>query len=339
MKILDKYLIKNFTVRFFTLMGIFSIVITSSQLLHLPSFAYGMNLIDFSQLLILMGISFLKYQILFGFFISWLLVGIHLRENNEIYAIYSLGVSQKQLLKPVFITTIVFSIVALLISNFLVPYSNRVITKFLTVKVKNYVLESIQPKNFSKINESISVYVENKEENTLKNVIIYNKSNKFLVTAKEGNFYQNKLILNDGYIHIPSDKSFNVIKYEKYSFNLDTSYIKDIPMEDYKSSQLTEVFLSKGQEYKKAFAVLVDRIFFVVPFIFIGFIGFLSGLNLYKSKESLLSFVISVSIFYMLMSYFFVKLIEKNILFSLVYLFSLLGFFGLILKVVWKKVE
>lgn len=337
MKILDKYLIKNFTKKFLILIGIFSIVITSSQLLHLPSFAYGMNFIDFLNLLLLIDVSFLKYQILFGFFISWLLVGIHLKESNEVYAIYSLGVSQKQILKSVFITTALFSTVVLVISTFLVPYANRERAKFLTVKVKNYILESVQPKNFTKINENISVYVEDKKENTLKNVIIYNKSNRYLVTAKEGIFYQDKIVLSNGYIHIPSEKSFNVLKYEKYSFNLDTSYIKDIPLEDYKTSQLTQVFLSKGPDNEKAFAVLVDRFFFVIPFLFIGFIGFLSGLNLSHTKEVLLTFTISVSIFYMLINYFFIKLIEKNILFAPIYLTVLLVFFFTILKFIWKK--
>lgn len=339
MKILDRYLIKNFIGKFIILIGIFSIVITSSQLLHLPSFAYGMNLIDFVQLLLLIDISFLKYQILFGFFISWLLVGIHIRESNEIYAIYSLGISQKHLIKSIFITTLFFSILAILISTILVPYANRERAKFLTVKVKSYILESIQPKNFSKINENISVYVEDKMKNTLKNIIIYNKSNSYLITAKEGLFFQDKVILNDGYIHIPSEKSFNIMKYERYSFNLDTSYIKDIPLEDYKTSQLTEVFLTKSQEYEKAFAILIDRVFFVIPFIFIGYIGFLSGINLYRSKEILLTFVISISIFYMMMNYFFVKMIEKNVIFSVIYLLFLLGFFGLILKFVWKKFD
>ncbi|HEV09142.1 MAG TPA: LptF/LptG family permease, partial [Sulfurihydrogenibium azorense] len=106
MKILHRYIFKNFVKRFFILIGIFSIVITSSQLLHLPNFAYGMNILDFLNLLILIDVSFLKYQILFGFFIAWLLVGIHIRESNEIYAIYSLGVSKKNLLKPVFVSTV-----------------------------------------------------------------------------------------------------------------------------------------------------------------------------------------------------------------------------------------
>ncbi|WP_028950760.1 LptF/LptG family permease [Sulfurihydrogenibium subterraneum] len=339
MKILHRYILKKFFKRFITLIGLFSIVITSSQLLHLPNFAYTMNLIDFLQLLTMIDISFLKYQILFGFFIAWLLVGISIRENNEIYAIYSLGVSQRELLKPVFIATLLFVVLSLVISLTLIPYANQERSKFLTLKVRNYILESIQPKNFSKINENISVYVENKENNTLHKIIIYNKSNKYLITAKEGIFFQDKVILKDGYIHIPSERSFNVIKYEKYSFSLDASYVKDIPLEDYKTSQLLSVFFSKEKDYQKAYSVLVDRIFFPIPFIFIGFIGFLSGLKLSNSKETLLSLVISISIFYMVLNYLFIRMIEKNILVSFVYLLVLILFFGTILRFIWKKSE
>ncbi|ACN99137.1 putative permease, YjgP/YjgQ family [Sulfurihydrogenibium azorense Az-Fu1] len=339
MKILHRYILKNFFKKFIILIGLFSIVITSSQLLHLPNFAYSMNLIDFLQLLVMIDISFLKYQILFGFFIAWLLVGVSIRENNEIYAVYSLGVSQKELLKPVFITTTLFTALALIVSITLIPYANQERSKFLTLKVKNYILESIQPKNFSKINENISVYTESKENSTLHKIIIYNKSNKYLITAKEGIFFQDKVVLKDGYIHIPSEKSFSVIKYEKYSFSLDTSYVKEIPLEDYKTSQLINVFFSKEKDYQKAYSVLIDRIFFPIPFIFIGFIGFLLGLNFSKSKETLLSLVISISILYMVINYLFIRVIEKNTFISFVYLLVLILLFSGILRFVWKKSE
>jgi Predicted permeases len=159
MKILDKYLIKLFFKNFLLLIGLFSLIITSSQLLHLPSFAYSMNIIDFSKLLFLIDISFIKYQLLFAFFISWLLVGISLRDKNEIYAVYSAGISKKQLLKPVFIMTIIFVIIAFVFSTVIVPSANRERYKFLTYKVKSYILENVSPKNFSKINDNVSVYV------------------------------------------------------------------------------------------------------------------------------------------------------------------------------------
>ncbi len=332
MKIIEKYIFRLFVRNFFILVGIFSLVVVSSQLLHLPSFAYSMNILDFSKLLFLLDISFIKYQLLFGFFIGWLLVGIGIRERNEIYALFSAGISKQQLLKPVFITTVIFVLISFIFSLVIIPYANRERTKFLTYKVRDYILETISSKNFSKINEKITVYVEKKEGNNFYNVFIYNLSNGYLITAKEGNFFGNKLLLKNGYIQIPSENSFNTIKYEKYTFSIDVAYLKEIPIEDYKTSLLVKIFLNKDNGKEKVLPVLADRVFFFIPFVFLGYIGFLSGLMLYKSKESLLMHSISIAISYMILNYYFLKLIEKIPILFLVYPLVFVVFFLLVYK-------
>lgn len=309
------------------LIGIFSLIVISSQLLHLPSFAYGMNILDFSRLLILLDISFIKYQLLFGFFIGWLLVGISIRERNEIYALFSAGISKQKLLKPVFITTVMFVLTSFIFSLVIIPYANRERAKFLTYKVRDYILENISSKNFSKVSEKITVYIEKKEGNIFYNVFIYNLSNGYLITAKEGTFFRNKLLLKDGYIQIPSEKSFNTIKYEKYKFNIDVTYLKEIPIEDYKTSILVKTFFDKYNAKEKVLTVLADRIFFFIPFAFLGYIGFLIGLMLFQSKESLLVYSISIGISYMILNFYFLKLIEKLPILFFVYPLVLVVFF------------
>jgi lipopolysaccharide export system permease protein len=286
-------------------------------------------MIDFSKLLFLIDISFIKYQLLFAFFISWLLVGISLRDKNEIYAVYSAGISKKQLLKPVFIMTVIFVIIAFIFSTVIVPSANRERYKFLTFKVKNYILENVSPKNFSKINDNVSVYVEKKEKNTFYNILIYNASNDYLITAKEGMFISNNLILKNGYIQLPSEKSFDTIKYEKYTFSLDVSYIKEISIQDFRTKDLLKLAV---EEDSKVLSILADRFYFVIPFMFLGFIGFLSGINTYRSKETLLTFAVSLSIGYMVLNYYFLKIIEKTPVLFFVYPIVLVVIFYLVYK-------
>lgn len=332
MKIVERYILKLFIKNFFILVAIFSLVVISSQILHLPSFAYSMNILDFSKLIVLLDISFIKYQLLFGFFIGWLLVGTFIKERNEIYALFSAGISKQQLLKPVFITTVIFVLISFIFSLVIIPYANREMTKFLTYKVKDYILENISSKNFSKISEKITVYVEKKEGNNFYNVFIYNLSNGYLITAKEGNFFKNKLLLKGGYIQIPSEKSFNTIKYEKYTFNIDVAYLKDIPIEDYKTLILVKIFFDKNDAKEKVLSVLADRVFFFIPFVFLGYIGFLSGLMMFKSKENLLVYSISIGISYMILNFYFLKLIEKIPVLFFVYPLVFVLFFLLIYK-------
>jgi lipopolysaccharide export system permease protein len=158
--------------------------------------------------------------------------------------------------------------------------------------------------------------------------LIYNASNGYLITAKEGMFISNNLILKDGYIQLPSEKSFDTIKYKKYTFSLDVSYIKEISMQDFKTKDL----LRLAVEDSKVLSILADRFYFVIPFMFLGFIGFLSGINTYRSKETLLTFAVSLSIGYMVLNYYFLKIIEKMPVLFFVYPIVLVVIFYLVYK-------
>ncbi|MCX7759749.1 MAG: LptF/LptG family permease [Hydrogenothermaceae bacterium] len=334
MKILYKYISVQFIKTFITLILLFSLIIVSSQLLHLPSFVYSMNIIDFLNILTLLDISFIKFQLLFGFFIGWLLVGIRIRENNEIYAIYSLGIDDKQLSKPILIWTVVFTLVALIFSSIVVPYANRERAKFLTVKVKSYIMDSIQPKNFSKITENIYVYVDEKRNNNFKNIILHNRSNGFLITAKDGYFYGSYVIFENGYIQLPSKNSYSILKFQKYNFNIDVSYVKEIAVEDLK---ISDIIKNIPNNKNKMIAILVDRLYFSIPFVFIGIIGFFMGIKFQKSRETLLSIAALIGIVYMTLNYLLVKLTEKNIAFSILYLIILILFFLALYKISKNK--
>ncbi|MEJ5172619.1 MAG: LptF/LptG family permease [Hydrogenothermaceae bacterium] len=334
MRILYRYISVTFIKTFIALTLLFSLIILSSQLLHLPSFVYSMNIIDFLNILALLDVSFMKFQLLFGFLVGWLLVGIKIRESNEIYAIYSLGIDDKQLLKPVLVWTVVFTLIALIFSSIVVPYANRERAKFLTVKVKAYIMDSIQPKNFSKVSENVYVYVEEKKNNNFKNIILHNRSNGFLITAKNGYFYGSYVIFENGYIQLPSKNSYSILKFQKYSFNMDVSYVKDIAVEDFRMSELIKTF---PDNRNKVISILIDRLYFPVPFLFIGMIGFFMGLKFQKSRETLLSITALIGIVYMILNHFFVKLTEKNILFSILYLIILILFFLTLYKISKNK--
>lgn len=330
MKLLYRYISKQFVKNFFILILIFSMVILSSQMIHLPKFVYSMNFFDLIRILLLLNLSFAKFTVLFGFFIAWLFVGIKLKENNEVYAIYSLGVGKRELLKPVVIWSVIFSILAIVFSVTLSPYANRERVKFLTAKVKLYLLDSLQQKSFSKVNEKVYVYIDKKEDNRFEKIVLQNKSNGFLITAKRGSFQGNYVILEDGYIQIPTEDSYRLMKFSRYSFSLDVSYLKKVAVEDLETSEVIKRIGEGSVNTNKMFSILIDRFSFFIPFMFVGFIGFVSGLSLQRSKEALLSLAVSIGIFYMLTNYLFVKLTEKDILFGFLYPSVLLaGFLGI----------
>ena len=337
MKILYKYLIKNIIKNLLILLGIFSIVITSSQLLHLPSIVYHSSFIDFLKVLLLVNFSFFKFSLLFSFFIGTALVGYNLRENRELHAIYSAGISLKKILIPILITSIVFSLLASLVSLILVPYSNRERAKFLTLNVKEHFFDALQEHNFTEISKNTLVYVEKKTKNGFKNTLIFNKKNKQVILGKEAEFGNFELTLKNGSIQIPTKNGFNLLIFSKNRFKIDVDYMKQFEFEDWKNNALYELAKSSDKRKYKAIAILTDRVMFPIPFIFMGILGFLIGVKTKKGRDYVLSLIISISILYLVLSFYLIKLIGKGTLSPIIYAFIVIFYFSSITLFFYKK--
>ncbi|WP_457624371.1 LptF/LptG family permease [Persephonella sp.] len=328
MKILYRYLSINLIKYFFILVGFFSVVIVSSQLLHLPTILYHTGFFKFLQILVFVNLSFLKYQLFFGFFISALLVGYSLRENREIYAIYSAGISKNQILIPVMVLSVIFVIISLIVSLVVVPYANRERARFITVNVKKHVLDSLVERNFMRLSDDITIYVNRKNENEMDDIFIFNKKEGLTITAKKALFSDNRLTLENGFIQIPSEEGFNLLKFEKYRFVLDIKYIKRYEFEDMDNKTLITIIKQNQKEKNRAIGVMAERLFFGIPFLFTGILGFMLGLQFHKSRDALIGLVVLISILYLVLNTYSVKLIQKGTLHPAVYAGILVIYFG-----------
>lgn len=337
MKILYSYIGKSIFKYFFILIGFFSVVIVSSQLLHLPSIIYHSGLIKFLQVLFYVNLSFFKYQLFFGFFLSSVLVGYSLREKREIYAVYSAGISKNQLIFPVAVVSFIFVATALVISLVVVPFANRERAEFITINVKKHILDSIVQQNFLKLSDDITIYVSQKEDNKMEDIFIYNKAQGITITAKQAEFSNNRLVLKNGYIQFPSEDGYSILKFEKYRFVLDVKYIKKYEFEDMENKKLLEIVRSNPDLKNRALAVLADRILFGIPFVFIGITGFLMGLQIQSSRDYVVTTAIFVSILYLIINTYFVKLIQKGSVSPLIYGLILTIYFGSLTVYFYRK--
>lgn len=311
-KLLYRYISIGILKIFLGLLVLFSVIIVSSQFMHLPSVVYFMDFLSFLKLIFYIDFSFFKYQLLFAFILASTLFGYSLKEKREIYAIYASGISTKQILKPVIFISLFLSIIALIISLFITPYANRERANFITVSVKEYFMESIQPKNFSKIGKDVVIYAGSKKNNTIENLFIHMHKRGWTITAKKATFLGSNLILENGFIQIPQRDSFDILFFKKYIFSIDVNYIKRYSLEDYENKRLFELAKSNTKKGLKAKAVLIDRFSFFIPFLFIGSIGFLLGISNISSKEYILSIALLLSIFYLLINFLGVKLISNG---------------------------
>jgi lipopolysaccharide export system permease protein len=337
MKILYRYLISNVLKNFAVLFGIFSVVIISSQLLHIPSIFFHAKITDFAKLILLINLSFLKFTLLFGFFVATALVGNSLRESREIYAIYSAGISLGQILRPIIGLSILFSILALAVSMILVPYANRERANFITWSVKKYFLEAVQEKNFEKLTKNIIVYTEKKGKNSFENIFFYNKKTGEIITAKIAYFQGLNFNLQNGSIQVPKEKGFNFLIFKEDKFSIDVDYIKRFSIDDYTNKELIKIIKSKNDLSNKAMSILVDRITYPIPFLFMGVLGLLIGIKSSRGKDYVLSVVIIISIIYITIDFYLLKLISKGKLHPSVIFIVLLGYFSALTYYFYRK--
>ncbi len=337
MKLFYKYLAKKFFYYFLTFLGIISLLIISSQMLNLPSILYHLDIFKFFQSILLINISFLKLQFLFAYALSFLFLGYYLRENREIYAIYSAGISKNNFLKFIIGLNIIAVVVGLFISLYVVPKANRERIKFITVNVKKYFLEALQPKNFTTLPGDYIVYVSDKDKEKMKNVVIYNQKNGFLITAKKAFFKGTNLILYEGMLQVPSKHGFNALIYKRYIFDLNIEYEKKYSIEDFRLKDLLTIAVSSNNSEKlKAIAVLSERIAYVLPFLFIPTMFFFIGLNISKDRDFILSVALGILVIYISINYYLIKLIEKGNISPIIY-FILITFILLLITLYFYK--
>ncbi len=339
MKKLYKYILINFAKVFLGLLGVFALVVVSSQLLNLPQAIYRSDIYSFIKAILLMNFSFFKIELIFAYIISSLLIGYSLRESREIYAIYSMGISKYQLLIPFTGLTVLFTTLALITSMFIVPWANRERSSFFTLSVREHFLESIQKKNFFELSKDIIIYVRDKKENEVDKIFIYNKEAGQAISAEKGIFRGNGLILEDGFVQIPEKDNFNLLKFKSYSMNFNVSYVKTYSIRHYENSILLEMIKSNSKNALKALAAISDRISFGIPFVFLGFLGFLMGLYTIREKDYLIGISIIIIIIYQIQSFYFTKLIEKGSISPLIYFIIIFAYFAGLTYYFFRKVK
>lgn len=321
MKLLDKYVYKKFIAYEFSLIILFSILVVASQVMHLPSVFYHIGIFQFILSLLLINISFFKLQYFIATTLAFFFTGINLKETREIIAIKSIGISKKYLLSLIFKISIVLALLSILFSFFIIPKANRERVKFITKSVRNYYMESVQPKNFFKFPGDSVIYIEDKNKNQFIDIFLFSKKDGRLITAKNAFIKNGLLILENGLMQIPSKKGFSVLKFEKYEFKLYINYKKDYTYDDFELKKLIELTLSPNKNEKnKAYSIIFERIGYVIPFFFFGIIAFFIGIGIEKDKEILLGGIILFTILYIFVNFYLLKLIEKGYLNSLVYL-------------------
>ena len=160
MKIIDKYIIKNYLTTFFVMLGLFipiGIMVDFAE--KIDKFREKEVSAD---LILNYYFDFIWY---FGsqlypvfLFLAVIFFTSRLANNNEITAILSSGISFQRLMKPFFISASIIVVFAFFSGMFIVPKSNQNFNEFISENVKSEEKRKTS-RLFKQINESEYIYV------------------------------------------------------------------------------------------------------------------------------------------------------------------------------------
>jgi len=217
-----KYISVNFTKSFLTI--------------FLPLFFIGslVSIVQLSSLTKYIQVSFLEMAQLFGynlpamlfytipvsFLVAVVTMFLRLSNENELTALFALGIKSSRVVRAVLVSAILFTILLLILSIVKMPQAKQDYRLFKAKKLTEAKI-NISPSKLGQKFGDFFVYVKSKEGLNMRDVVIYTKDKKGsnrLFIAKEANIENKnstvKLTLNSGSGYSFLDSSLRVIDYK-----------------------------------------------------------------------------------------------------------------------------
>jgi len=333
--ILKRYISSNFTKSFLMVFMPFFLIISLIYLIKISSLTSQVSL-SISELFLLYSYSIpeiVYYTIPISFVASIATLFSKLSTDNELIALFSLGLDSKFLVQKVQFISILFTILLLSISFLAIPMSKQYYKSFKEEKKAKAKLNLMAGELGQKFG-SYYIYIESKgkDNKVFNNIVIYNKSTtnqEEFFASKQGSLknidYTTILELNDGY------------GYTYYKDSLQEAQYKKIDV--YKNINLQNIKLYDILSYWKQFQQddkLKQKIFFMIfvsfiPLISVYLIASFTIINpRYQKNHTFLVIFLDILILYTLASI----LHKQGNVYWVVFLIVVIFIFG---RVLFKK--
>jgi len=218
------YISLNFTKAFLTIFIPFFLIISLVYLVKISSLTAQIQ-INFSELLLLYSYSLpniVFYTIPLSFIAAVVNTLMRLSQDNELIALYALGLKAKKVLKSILLLGILFSILLSTLSFLGIPMSKQLYNAFKEKKKAEATLNIVPGKLGQKFGDYY-IYIKEKDAKSalFKNIVIYNRTKKDeeqFFSSKQGELNRNKqlasLLLRDGYGYTYSKNKLQQAKYK-----------------------------------------------------------------------------------------------------------------------------
>lgn len=216
------YISLNFTKSFLTIFVPFFLIISLIYLVKISTLTTQIQ-ISFSELIQLYSYSvpdIVFYTLPLSFIASLANILIRLSQDNELIALYALGLNAKKVLHSLILLGLLFSLLLFTISFLAMPLSKQYYKAFKEEKRGEAKLNIMAGKLGQKFG-NYYIYVKSKKNNTLYDIVIYNRNNKEkeqFFSAKTGKLKHHdnvtSLLLNKGYGYTYSKTKLQQAKYK-----------------------------------------------------------------------------------------------------------------------------
>lgn len=216
------YISSNFTKSFLTIFLPFFLIISLVYLVKISALTEKIQ-ITFGELLLLYSYSIpdiVFYTLPLSFITALANVLIKLSQDNELIALYALGLPAKKVLRTMLLLGLLFSFLLLSISFLAMPLSKQFYKSFKQEKQAEAEL-NIVPETLGQKFGNYYIYVKEKNKDVLNNIVIYSRedrTNEQFFSAQTGEI-QNKgeiisLLLHDGYGYTYSENKLQQVQYK-----------------------------------------------------------------------------------------------------------------------------
>ena len=229
------YISSNFSKAFLTIFLPFFLIISLVYLVKISSLTAQIQ-ITFLELLILYSYSIpdiIFYTLPLSFIAALANVLMKLSIDNELIALYALGLKAKKVLRSLLLLGFLFSLLLLVISLFGMPLSKQFYHSFKESKKSEAKLNIVPGKLGQKFG-NYYIYIKEKHNGNFHDMVIYNTSNKNeeqFFSAEKGNLNKKNnitsLVLRDGYGYTYTKDKLQEAQYktlEVYDKNKQNNY-------------------------------------------------------------------------------------------------------------------
>ncbi len=299
----------------------------------------------------------------FMYMISLFYVIIQYEINNELIIYWINGITKLNFINVIIKISIIYFLIQLILTNLIVPYSLDKGRSYFRTSNIDLFSSIIKEKKFIDTVEKLTIFVEEKKNNQLKNIIIKEKINKNqsqIIIAQDGKFLledgvSKKIILNNGKIINTENDNQNIVDFSKFSLDLgkfSTSTITNQKTQEMstinlircidgiekfkqKNDTATSKILFKGCDIKISNSILEEFLKRFLAPIFILLIGLTSSLIITSSKDQnnykIKNFIIFIlGIIFIITSEIILSLSIKNFEDTIIYFSIPIFFFVLI---------